>query len=438
MARVEKTIFISYRRTHFWTALAIYQHLTQHGFDVFIDYQGIAAGDFETSILENIRGRAHFLIVLTPSALERLAEPGDWLRREIETAIESRRNIVPLMCEGFDFGSAVVLKQLTGVLEVLPRYQGLTVPAEYFDAAMQKLQTKHLSVALDAVPHPLSIDARRAADNQRAAAATAPVVQEAALTAEQWFERGYLATTVPETLRAYGEAIRLKPDFMEAYLNRGVARGAGGDLPGAIADYSEAIRLKPDDAKAYSNRGVARRSGGDLPGAIADFDEAIRLKPDSAKAYNNRGLARRSGGDLPGAIADFDEAIRLKPDSAEAYNNRGVVREKVRDLPGAIADFDEAIRLTPDYANAYNNRGMARRSGGDWRGAIADFDEAIRLKPDSAEAYFNRAIIRKEQKQNASAIADYRMYLELGGGVRDGDQAEAEDIIRQLQRLAAT
>jgi uncharacterized protein YecE (DUF72 family) len=46
--------------------LAISQNLTHNGFDVFLDYQGSANGDFELVILENIRARAHFLVVLTP------------------------------------------------------------------------------------------------------------------------------------------------------------------------------------------------------------------------------------------------------------------------------------------------------------------------------------------------------------------------------------
>ena len=33
---------------------------------MFLDYQGSANGDFELVILENIRARAHFLVVLTP------------------------------------------------------------------------------------------------------------------------------------------------------------------------------------------------------------------------------------------------------------------------------------------------------------------------------------------------------------------------------------
>jgi len=72
MERVEKTVFFSYRRTNIPWALAIFQNLTQNGYDVFMDYGGIASGDFERVILGNITARAHFLVLLTPSVLEAL------------------------------------------------------------------------------------------------------------------------------------------------------------------------------------------------------------------------------------------------------------------------------------------------------------------------------------------------------------------------------
>ena len=78
MERVEKTVFLSYRRTNIPWALAIYQNLTQHGFDVFFDFNGIASGDFERVILGNITSRAHFLVLLTPSALKRCSDAKDW------------------------------------------------------------------------------------------------------------------------------------------------------------------------------------------------------------------------------------------------------------------------------------------------------------------------------------------------------------------------
>src|SRR5271165_4531632 len=149
MGRIEKTVFLSYRRTNALGARAIFQSLTQHGYDVFFDFNGIASGDFESVILENIRARAHFVVLLTPSALERCGEPEDWLRREIETALEIKRNIVALMLEGFNFGTTAIASQLTGTLAPLKNYNALPVPVEFFDEAMERLRTKYLNVPLD-------------------------------------------------------------------------------------------------------------------------------------------------------------------------------------------------------------------------------------------------------------------------------------------------
>jgi hypothetical protein len=76
--RIEKTVFISYRRTNLPWALFVYQNLTIHGYDVFFDYQSIDSGNFESVILDNIRARANFIVILTPSALENCNKPGDW------------------------------------------------------------------------------------------------------------------------------------------------------------------------------------------------------------------------------------------------------------------------------------------------------------------------------------------------------------------------
>ena len=346
MGRIEKTVFISYRRTNIPWALAIYQNLTAHGYDVFFDYDSIASGDFEQVILGNIRARAHFLVVLTPSALERCVNTDDWLRREIETALDEKRNIVPVFLEGFDFGSPSISKYLTGKLETLKKYNGQNVPAGFFDEAMGKIREKFLNVPLEAVLHPVSATVQREVKKQQVSASEATQVKEKELTAQEWFEKGFkLDDNSDDEIHCYTEAIRLKPDFADAYNNRGVARYDKGDLDGAIKDYKEAIRLKPDDADAYINRGVARDDKGDLDGAIKDYNEAIRLKPDEVDAYNNRAIARSAKGDLDGAIKDYNEAIRLKPDDADVYRNRGVAWDNKGDYYSAIADYQKCLEL---------------------------------------------------------------------------------------------
>src|SRR5688500_7861737 len=167
--RIEKTVLISYRRTNLPCALFVYQNLTMHGYDVFFDYQSIDSGNFESVILDNIRARAHFIVILTPSALENCNNPGDWLRREIETAIDENRNIIPFMVENFDFGSQGVKNALTGKLTLLSTYNGLSVPAAYVFEAMERLRKRFLNKSLIDVPTAvLQVEAKKITEMQKA------------------------------------------------------------------------------------------------------------------------------------------------------------------------------------------------------------------------------------------------------------------------------
>jgi formylglycine-generating enzyme required for sulfatase activity len=170
MSRIEKTVFISYRRSDVYTALAVYENLKNQGFDVFFDYRSISSGDFEQIITSNIKARAHFLLILTPTAFDRLNEPGDWLRREIETAIDEKRNIIPLFFKGFRFGPQSVSDTLTGKLRNLSRYNGLNVHEDYFDEAMQRLRTEYLNRPLDTVLHPVSTEVQKVVIAEQVAA----------------------------------------------------------------------------------------------------------------------------------------------------------------------------------------------------------------------------------------------------------------------------
>jgi hypothetical protein len=229
MGRVEKTVFMSYRRANAPWVLAIYQDLTHHGYDVFYDYKGIASGNFESVILENIRARAHFLILLTPSALQRCNESGDWLHREIETALDSQRNIIPLMLEGFDFSTPAIVDQLRGKLAALKSYNGLNVPVDYFSEAMKRLRESYLNVAIEAVLHPASSFALQAAREQQAAARSTPTVDDRELdrelAAQQWYEQAVTADLKGDrsaALQNFDDAIRFKPDFADAYKMRSI------------------------------------------------------------------------------------------------------------------------------------------------------------------------------------------------------------------------
>ena len=258
------------------------------------------------------------------------------------------------------------------------------------------------------------------------------------IAARAWFSVGYLSQAhrkdaFDAAIDAYNKAVWLKPDFAEAYSNRGVAKNNLGRHEEAIADLDEAIRLKPDSAEAYNNRGSAKSDLGRHEEAIADLDEAIRLQSHFAEAYNNRGNAKGNLGRDQEAIADLDEAIRLQPHFAEAYNNRGNAKGNLGRHEEAIADLDEAIRLQPHLAGAYINRGNAKINLDRHEEAVADLDEAVRLQPHFTEAYINRGMVKNHLGRTEEAIADCQTAVDLA---RDsGDEVLASAAERVLKAV---
>ena len=136
-----------------------------------------------------------------------------------------------------------------------------------------------------------------------------------------WTQVGYWQNSI--TL--YDHTLKVTDNNWLIYNNRGNAYKVLGNYRQAIEDYDRAIEIKPDYAEAYYNRGIAyAKSPRQYKLAIDDFNEAIRLKPDYTKAYNSRGNCYIKLGQPQLSIEDYNKAISLKPDSADAYNNKGV------------------------------------------------------------------------------------------------------------------
>ena len=112
----------------------------------------------------------------------------------------------------------------------------------------------------------------------------------------------------------YDQAIRLltsaiaagdlsPQNTMLAYHNRGNAYQDKADYAHAIADYDAAIKLKPDYANAWYARGRARFAMGQFPAAATDFVKSASLDPKDAYAMiwlhmTRRRTAANDGGEL--------------------------------------------------------------------------------------------------------------------------------------------
>ena len=205
----------------------------------------------------------------------------------------------------------------------------------------------------------------------------------------------------------YSEAIRLNPEYTNAYTNRGIAKDALERFEDAIADFNEAIRIDPQNDKAYFGRGSAKAELGQYNEAIEDYDGAIRVNPRYATAYLGRGDVEAALGQPQTAIADYNRALGINPEYAEAYNGRGRIKFNLKLYKEAIEDFDKAIGINSKNAEIYYNRGNAKVSLERFKDAIADYDEAIRIRPVFAEAYFSRGTAKFILGLCKDAVSDY-------------------------------
>lgn len=101
----DKTVFLSYRQDHTGRAVAgrLFAVLEDEGYKVFRDVESMTAGEWRRQISDAISRCAHFLLVVTPGALDPRADDTDWVREEYEIARQSRRNIVPVLEESINF-----------------------------------------------------------------------------------------------------------------------------------------------------------------------------------------------------------------------------------------------------------------------------------------------------------------------------------------------
>ena len=232
---------------------------------------------------------------------------------------------------------------------------------------------------------------------------------------------------------------------------QGQRKQAQGKNRSAIAKYSLTLKLNPDIIVAYTNRGVAKASLGNHKGAIEDYNKAIELSSYDPTTYANRGHSYARIGESKAkqslliearsyyqlAIDDCNKVINQDPKYANVYNGRGWTyyllgqieikegnKQQAQSLfKEAIKDADEALRLQPEgdmYRSAfYHTRGAAKASLAEHKAAIEDFDESIRLNPKKALLVHDRALSKQALGQHEAAEADFAKAKELDPHIED-------------------
>ena len=160
---------------------------------------------------------------------------------------------------------------------------------------------------------------------------------------------------------------------------KGLIHAMGKEYEQVIASYDRALEIKPDYPDAWYNRGVALGNLGRFEEAIASYDRALEIKPDYPDAWYGRGVALDDLGRFEQAIASYDRALEIKPDYHEAWDGRGVALGNLGRFEEEIASYDHAIKINSNYANAYYNKACCYGLQNNVELAIENLQRAINL-----------------------------------------------------------
>jgi len=228
----------------------------------------------------------------------------------------------------------------------------------------------------------------------------------------------------------YDWTLTLKPDFKEAWHNKGIALSRLGRHEEAVASYDKAIEIKPDYEEAWYGRGYALDKLGRHEEAITSYDKTIEIKPDAEEAWHNRGNTLGRLGRHEEAVASYDKAIEIKPDYEKAWYGRGYALDELGRHEEAITSYDKTIEIKPDYEEAWYNRGIALYELGRHEEAVASYDKAIEIKPDDEEAWHNKGIALSRLGRHEEAVASYDKAIEIKPDAEESRKARARAIAR--------
>lgn len=210
-----------------------------------------------------------------------------------------------------------------------------------------------------------------------------------------------------DAVAAFGKALAIDADCVEALWNLGGALQRQGRAEDALVCYEKARLIAPHRAEAHKNLGDAYLCLRRLKDATEVYERTLELKPDHPEACNNLGYALIELGRFEDAAATLEKAIEIKPDFAEAHNNLGNAYLHLRRVKDAKTAYESALKVKPEYAEALNNLGNAHLRLRRHHEAIAFCQKAVRLKPDFAEAYNSLGTALSDLGRRDDAAASY-------------------------------
>lgn len=216
------------------------------------------------------------------------------------------------------------------------------------------------------------------------------------------------ATRAQEEFEEDADPVRIFNRGQAAH-QKGVASRSREALEAAVELYDEAIKLRPEFPEAELQRALALAALERAADAERGLRRALELRPDWHAPVSALGLLlAREPARASEAEKFLSRAVELNPDDTQAATALAALRARAGDSTGALAHWRRVTDSGGDAAGAeaWVARGEAEKSAGEREAALKSFTRALGLEANNKLARFRRAELYFEAKDFEGASKD--------------------------------
>jgi Flp pilus assembly protein TadD len=236
--------------------------------------------------------------------------------------------------------------------------------------------------------------------------------------ADNYIAHGYMTSPlleqgcIDEAIWHNSQALRIKPDYLDALNGMGVALHEAGRVDEAVVYYKKAIEIDPHTPEANANFGFVLASKGKFAEAVKHYEIAMKTM-DTPRVHRNYAAALFNLGRFQEAVAEYRKALLTMPSDPDVINELGYVLAHSGKFDEAITLYNQALRISPDRIDIHLNLGTALTGSGKFEEALKEYEKIILLQPQNAVAHNDFGVVLYRLGKLDDAVSQFRQAVQI-------------------------
>ncbi len=242
-----------------------------------------------------------------------------------------------------------------------------------------------------------------------------------------------------DAMKAFDEAVKMRPGSPFPYINRARIRAEQNDTKGALDDLDLALKIQNDNPAALFTRARIYQQTNDAAKAQEDIDAALkngsgRLIPELVRARGLRAMIAAEAGDYKQLIDDMKDLRKIAPQNTDLLEELALLLLRSKQYDEAIARFDELSKLLPKNVGVLTELAFLYMLNKQPEKAIDAFSKVIEVDDKNFRAYRGRGDSYLNLGKHAEAIKDYEAAYKLGAP----DDSDMSGLLNNFAWVLAT